>query len=207
MKKFLPLIILLVLVFIFVVAYFVMDSSNKSALVELELKLDEVRKTSIQTESTVVANQRAIKQQVSGVDSARVERENKMMDEVFKKILTWDDENQYLATRDYILDTYGDVVSQDFMNTFFLDTSAYSYISDGKTVQEFGDIANLSYVSMDPYVIDIVGDVYSYVTFVYVSSSHSGTGFTGQKVCIFKYSIDKDGNLVSFMGDAIFGSE
>lgn len=198
-KNWLPVLLLLIICVGVFVFYFVQGSSFGSQLSDIEKKIVSTR---ADEQAQILAQDEAVSsiaKNVNGYDVSRVARDDKFIVDLFEKYLTFDNEAEYIANRDDIIAKYGDVLSENFVNDYFIPISD-TIDENGKRVEFFGDALNMSYLNCKPYLISMDDDIYTYFAFVTVSTVGKGHGFSGDGLSLFKYSIDSDGNLLKFDG-------
>ena len=139
---------------------------------------------------------------VTGIDVSRVATDDKKVEDFLKYILTWKNYSEYKQKRDSVINDYHVPEDGHFLTTFFPEIKVvkdkagneYNALDDGM------DKLNLSFGSMKSKVIDIKDDVYSYCTFVQITTDTSYKSSTGEQQsiagtgsCIVLYDVDANG--------------
>lgn len=147
-----------------------------------------------QTEMADLGNQISVKRtqvnqgtqgvatQVTGIDLARVQKDNEIAKELISKVTTWSSQAEYDALREEMMLTYHLEARDRFMSTFLPATTDIDALQ-----------LNCHYSNMKAMVSNIAGAKYSYFTVVTASGSRSGA--TASFNFIMTYDIDGNGNL------------
>lgn len=196
------LILAAVALLLLVVSGFVKSSWNA----QIKLRNESVSSLQKELETAKTKQQNdasALRTQVTGLDTARVDGDDKIAEDFLKKILSWNSYEEYEAMRTEVMTEYdlrdSAFSSNGFLDVFFpkvevkvdADGNEYNPIDYG-----FGDAGelNMQYKGLSSHVINISGDNYTYLTEVTISSS-AANGGTGTGTCVFLYTVDKDGAL------------
>lgn len=130
---------------------------------------------------------------VTGVDAARVARDEEIIEGLARVATTWGSQAEYDAARVEVVSEYGVDEDGRFMTTFLpamvpvRDAAGNSYsVIDQKEL-------NCHFVSARPILSGVDEDEYSYFVVVSATGSRSGAsaGFTAAILC----SVDADGEL------------
>ena len=132
-------------------------------------------------------------QEVSGLNSDRVAKDDAVVKDVLSLLCTWSNSSDYIKARYELVNTHG--ISEDSaILTDFMPEITKVPLSDGNKYEMDITGANSTYVGLDSYVAGIKGDVYSYATRVTIESSDGG-GHSKQGKFLATYSVDYDGDI------------
>lgn len=193
-----PYIVSFVLLILALVFYIVTNSVLSKQAIQIKSlndQIHEAQRKSAMVDSQIRKATEDAKSSASGLDFSRVNSDYNLAEKFLKECLTWSNESEYRLVRENILYKYGtDVTGGEFMNLFMPEIPVIKD-ADGNVYEEFGEIANLEYVSMDQHVVDVSssGD-YSYFSEVVIASTDA-SGHRGQGRCVVLYTTDRDGNL------------
>lgn len=153
--------------------------------------------TQIEQQSAMnTASNQKVKSEVSGLDMARVNSDDKKAEAFFEKVLTWSSLDEYEKARESVISEYGLSDATDFLDVFFPENTV-AVDDNGNIVDSdlmSGEVLNMQYVSMISHVTGIIDSDYQYFTEVTVSSkAQNGGAATGS--CVFLYTITEDGTI------------
>ena len=198
-KRFLPLIVCVVLVFVSLFVGSVMTSSGQE-----EVNAQQKTITKLKNDISIkAAGQQADQEDVvssvlskSDYDVDRKTKDDEVVTSFLADCFTWSSYKEYTKVRDTMLSKYHIKKTDKFAKAFFpeikrkkLDAETwYNYIDDNGL--------NMSYKDMDSYCIDIAkdGSKYSYYTFVTVTSQ-TKSGAEGSTSVMLAYDMSEDHKL------------
>lgn len=198
-KEYMPCIIAGAVLLVVLIVSGVIRSSHRSELSAITREIQNTQTKIDQSEEVKKSVDRDVKIEVSGLDTARVQSDDKVAKDFLEKVLTWSSYQEYQDVRDYIAQEYELNDSSTLLQTFFPeievvtdpDGNEYNIID---AMRQSGEPLNLEFVGMDSHVTNISGTDYSYFTEVTVSSTANNGGMaTGR--CIFLYTVSEDGEL------------
>lgn len=131
----------------------------------------------------------------TGMDAQRKVKDDKAAAEFARLVSTWDSKKSYDAARKKAIAKYHLKKDGMFLKTFMYDVPSMKN-ADGKGTFNEIDAAglNMAYQSMSSYVTKIVGDKYTYLATVKVSSS-SKSGNTANGDWMLIYTTDANHEL------------
>lgn len=198
-KNYLPCILAGVLLLISIIVFLSIKGGYKQEESDIMREIQAVQTKIDQSGEQKKAVEKEVKMEVSGLDTSRVQTDDKAAKDFFEDILSWSSYEEYQAVRERITNEYDLDDSSTLLVNFFpeievvtdLDGNEYNIID---AMRQSGEPLNLSFVDMSSYVINISGTDYSYFTEVTVSSTANNGGMaTGR--CIFLYTVSEDGQL------------
>lgn len=137
----------------------------------------------------------------SGLDSARVVKDDDAARALLEKVFDWDSKETYDAARESVKSEYGLADDSTFLSVFM--PAVNNIDVGGREINEIDARGlNMSYSDMQSNVTGINGDLYTYFTIVTVESSDS-SGATAQGESAFVYTVDGEGNLSDLAAYAI----
>ncbi|MDO4595515.1 MAG: hypothetical protein Q4B30_00850 [Coriobacteriaceae bacterium] len=138
------------------------------------------------------ANEEAIKV-ASGIDMARVQKDDKAAEKLIERVCTWDSKESYDGMRNGVMKDFGLEETSAFVQVFMPKITDATI--EGKKINEIdANGLNMEFVRMKSNVIGISGDRYSYLTTVTIQSSDK-TGASAEGDSVFMYTVDGKGNL------------
>ena len=193
-KSYTGTIIAAVMLILTIAASYIITSGQNASLSALDGEIANLKSQIVLKEQTVANSEAQAVQAVTGLDKNRVDKDDKLMADLFEHIFTWDSYEGYCAIRNELIEEYDISASSSFMSQFMpaiLDTTD----STGKhfnRIDVFG--LNMSFENMESYCTYIKGDEYSYAAFVKISSADN-MGNTGYNTFMVTYTTDIDGNI------------
>lgn len=131
----------------------------------------------------------------TGLNQARVDKDNDIAKTFIESVMTWDSYDQYVRIRRECMEKYGLDENSEFMKAFLPPVT--NSVLDGKNYNQIDTVGlNVQFEDMDTYVTDITGDIYFYFAFV-TWSSHDTNGAEAETTSIFTYKINSDGMLLN----------
>lgn len=174
-----------------IVAYFSTTGKYEESLYKQEMEIHSLEKQlDAQKEITQTAKDELIESS-TGLQTLKVDSDNKVVEAFMDYVLTWDDGASYDAMRNDLLQSHGPVSNDNFFEIFLpenVSDSLYNYI----------DVFNLNsrFESLESYVTQITPNTYSYFSFVEFSSrDKNGTEGTSRVICT--YDVDSDNNILN----------
>lgn len=198
-KNYLPCILAGVLLLISIIVFLSIKGGYEQEESDIMREIQAVQTKIDQSGEQKKAVEKEVKMEVSGLDTSRVQTDDKAAKDFFEDILSWSSYEEYQAVRERITNEYDLDDSSTLLVNFFPeievvtdpDGNEYNIID---AMRQSGEPLNLSFVDMSSYVINISGTDYSYFTEVTVSSTANNGGMaTGR--CIFLYTVSEDGQL------------
>ena len=174
-----------------VVAYFSTTGKYEESLYKQEMEIHSLEKQlEAQKEITQTAKDELIESSM-GLQTLRVDSDNKTVEAFMDYVLTWDDGASYDAMRNDLLQSHGPVSNDNFFEIFLpenVSDNLYNYI----------DVFNLNsrFESLESYVTQISPNTYSYFSFV-TFSSRDKNGTEGISKVICTYDVDSDNNILN----------
>ena len=135
---------------------------------------------------------------VSGFDSVRARRDDKVFSEFLDQILNWKDESEYRNARNKLIEMLGVEGSSQLLEYMFVDLPDVNDEA-GNSFSIYGTKVNMTCDGFISYPVLVIGDVYTYLSVVSVSSVKDGV-YIGRGYCFFRYSVDNDSNLLNVSG-------
>lgn len=173
------------------VAYFSTVGKYEESLYKQEMEIHSLEKQlDAQKEITQTAKDELIESS-TGLQTLRVDSDNKAVEAFMNYVLTWDDGTSYDAMRNDLLKSHGPVSNDNFFEIFLpenVSDNLYNYI----------DVFNLNsrFESLESYVTQISPNIYSYFSFVEFSArDKNGTEGTSRVICT--YDVDSDNNILN----------
>lgn len=198
LKDYLPCVIAGVVVLVMMVAFSSVRNTNRQQISDITSQIQDVQTKIDQASATRTSIEKEVKVEASGLDTARVQTDDKVAKDFFEKILTWSTYEEYEGVRNRLIQEY-DLGESTLLSTFFPEIEIVKD-SDGNeynlmdAMQASGEPLNLEFVDMTSHVTKIAGSDYSYFTEVTVSSTAQNGGMaTGE--CVFVYTVDENGTL------------
>lgn len=189
--------------------YLFSQTRNAQTLADQYAQLESIQ-AEIDTKSKEYAQmERDTVQSITGLDSSRVQSDNKIAQDFLKKVLTWDSYEDYNNLREMCLSDYHVDPDSRFMKTFLPEVPLV-VSKDGSEYNKI-DLEGLNsrYESMNTYVRDInesTNGTYSYFSFVDASVVDSKfTHGESTMSLVFLYDVDADGNLLNLDAYGNFG--
>lgn len=129
----------------------------------------------------------------SGLDMARVAKDDLVAKKLIKQVCTWDSKESYDAMRNDVMSKYKLADDSAFVRVFIPEVKDVDV--GGRKINEIdANGLNMEFMSMDSNVTNISGDKYTYLTTVKIQSSDS-VGASAEGLSAFIYTVDGDGNL------------
>lgn len=173
-------------------------SANKR-MNELEAEQNQIN-TTLENRIAVkkAANKRKIRnagQAVTGLNYVRQNKDDKVMNAFFSRILTWDNADEYRKNRDWALKTYSIDPNGAFAKAMLPDVAQTGIgVGDKGTNTIAINSLNMKFLDMKSYVTDIRGSDYSYFAIIRVQShDHKGNVATGN--IAVEYTMDGHGKF------------
>lgn len=174
-----------------IVAYFSTTGKYEASLYKQEMEIRSLEgQLDAQKEITQAAKDELIESSM-GLQTLRVDSDNKTVEDFMNYVLTWDDGTSYDAMRNDLLQSHGPVSNDNFFEIFLpenVSDDLYNYI----------DVFNLNsrFESLESYVTQITPNIYSYFSFVEFSArDKNGTEGTSKVICT--YDVDSDSNILN----------
>lgn len=190
MKSIFPFVILFVcLIVLLIFMEFINHrySSNLASLdkqiQDVQMEMESIRVEQAQQESDVT-------RAVNGLDTARVEHDQSLIQKFLKDFCTWENLDVYQTKVNRLKELYPEEDNEVFY-TFFADST------------DTNNSLNMTYLENDSvYVINIADSNYTYFTEVTVSSNTSN-GETGTGKFVFECTVGNDGSFSNLSAYAI----
>ena len=197
MRKNLSIIISVILLVITMVICSGFSIKQDSALSEQKSQINDLQNTleMASTKRNTIRAQNMM--QATGLDLDRKAFDDRTAEDFLKFVFTWNSLSDYNRIRDSLEDDYNMDPAGDFMSKLMPSLSQYD-----STGLRYGTAAsgfNMTYESMESYVINISTSSYSYFTLVTVSSI-SQTGHEGVGLMALTYDVDVDHNISNIRG-------
>lgn len=129
----------------------------------------------------------------SGLDSARVSKDDKAVEPLIEKVCTWDSKESYDKVRSEVKAAYKLEDDSTFLKVFLPNVKDIN-VGDRHINEIDAKGLNMSYVGMQSNVTNINGDLYTYLTVVTMESADS-TGATAEGKALFVYTVDGKGEI------------
>lgn len=191
------LIALIALVFgiIFIVLANHMGRAQRSKLNEQQAQISELTNSITITQRTQQQAEEKAISVVTGLDTARTNRDTAKIEDFLSKVMSWKSWDEYNDVRTMLIEDYG-VAADSSILTEFMPKVPNEVSNDGKT--NYNDIdtngLRVSYDSVDVYLTDTIGMKCYYTAFVKWHTSDE-KGRTSSSDTIFTLSVDDDGNI------------
>lgn len=194
-KKYKSSFVVILIMLIYSITILFVYNSKSNRIKEQDLKITELN-DEIKHQKTDVFSTSKIKDDVkmlTNIDQERFNSDNVKMKKVFKELFTWDDFKSYNKVRDLAYDKYKLDKNGSFLKEFMPVVETYKKggykgsKGDGKLYNVIDDTkANMSFKSLEPYVIRIDGSEYEYISTVSVNVKDMA-GNNGKANFIVKY--------------------
>lgn len=194
-KKYKSSFIVILIMLIYSITILFVYSSKSNRIKEQDLKITELN-DEIKHQKTDVFSTSKVKDDVkmlTNIDQERFNSDNVKMKKAFKELFTWDDFKSYNKVRDLAYNKYKLDKNGRFLKEFMPVVETYKKggykgsKSDGKLYNVIDDTkANMSFKSLEPYVIRIDGNEYEYISTVSVNVKDMA-GNNGKANFIVKY--------------------
>lgn len=182
------------------VCFYVLSTINDSKISNYESKIQSVTDdiSNMEMEISVADKPYALSDntefydtvsEVTGANQVRINTDTEIAEDFFSMVLTFDDGVSYEENREQLISYFGEdaQIVKDYFpkmrkvgNYNSIDTNDY----------------NCSYDSITSYLLDITeDDTYQYFAVVYWTTLWKGAEGDGESV--FRYDVDKDGNLLN----------
>lgn len=164
--------------------------------IELENKIDQL---SVEN-NTVITK---VKAQANGIDSSRVEKDDKAAKELMETVFNWKSYDEYNTIRDTLMKKYQLSADSSFMKTFMPEI--YNEVLDGKNYNRI-DVGgyNISFNNMTSYVVSVdeKTKVYEYFTIVDVTSKSENGGSIDYSLAL-QYKVTDSEQIMNLNGYTI----
>lgn len=194
-KKYKSSFIVILIMLIYSITILFVQNSKSNRIKEQDLKITELN-DEIKHQKTDVFSTSKVKDDVkmlTNIDQERFNSDNVKMKKAFKELFTWDDFKSYNKVCDLAYDKYKLDKNGRFLNEFMPSVETYKKggykgsKGDGKLYNVIDDTkANMSFKSLEPYVIRIDGNEYEYISTVSVNVKDMA-GNNGKANFIVKY--------------------
>ena len=194
-KKAIPIIIGLFVLFICFMFYIVTVSETDTAIARLQADVSEIqnRINIIQIDGDSVETE--IIQDATGLNQDRVNRDNEIFEEFISYILTWNTWEQYMSIRSTVVIEYDLDYDGEFLTVFMpYVPNAISGDVNYNRIDTMG--LNMSYDRFESMPIGISLGVYDYIAWVTIRSENNH-GHSATNTVVAMYSVDVDGNLLN----------
>lgn len=164
--------------------------------IELENKIDQLSVVN----NTVITK---VKAQANGIDSSRVEKDDKAAKELMETVFNWKSYDEYNTIRDTLMKKYQLSADSSFMKTFMPEI--YNEVLDGKNYNRI-DVGgyNISFNNMTSYVVSVdeKTKVYEYFTIVDVTSKSENGGSIDYSLAL-QYKVTDSEQIMNLNGYTI----
>lgn len=194
-KKYKSSFIVILIMLVYSITTLFVYNSKFNRIKEQDLKITELN-DEIKHQKTDVFSTSKVKDDVkmlTNIDQERFNSDNVKMKKAFKELFTWDDFKSYNKVRDLAYDKYKLDKNGKFLKEFMPVVETYKKggykgsKGDGKLYNVIDDTkANMSFKSLEPYVIRIDGSEYEYISTVSVNVKDMA-GNNGKANFIVKY--------------------
>lgn len=194
-KKYKSSFIVILIMLVYSITTLFVYNSKFNRIKEQDLKITELN-DEIKHQKTDVFSTSKVKDDVkmlTNIDQERFNSDNVKMKKAFKELFTWDDFKSYNKVRDLAYDKYKLDKNGKFLKEFMPVVETYKKggykgsKGDGKLYNVIDDTkANMSFKSLEPYVIRIDRNEYEYISTVSVNVKDMA-GNNGKANFIVKY--------------------
>jgi hypothetical protein len=193
-------IILVVIMFIVLIITSNIVKAQNNKLKNAEQKIAQLQNSQKVNDVSEKEQNKEVKQNISGLNTARVKTDDAIITEFLNKCLNWNSYAEYKAAYNTISQEYAKSVTSTFLNTFFPDikeTRDNTNPIDSKGL-------NLKFEKLTSHVINIssVDDAYTYFSEVkvtsdtkYTDSNNDSHTVSGAGTIVLTYTINGDGVL------------
>lgn len=170
------------------------DLANREAeKVALQNKIDQL---SVENKTTVTE----IQSQATGVDSKRVEQDDRVVKSLLTKTFTWKSYKEYIAVRESLMKDYHLSSDSSFLQTFIPEI--FNENIDGKDYNRIDmNGYNITFNSVDSYVTSVDDDtkVYEYFAIVNVTSKSENEGSDDYDLAL-QYKVASNQQIMDITG-------
>lgn len=194
-KKYKSSFIVILIMLVYSITILFVQNSKSNRIKEQDLKITELN-DEIKHQKTDVFSTSKVKDDVkmlTNIDQERFNSDNVKMKKAFKELFTWDDFKSYNKVRDLAYNKYKLDKNGRFLKEYMPSVETYKKggykgsKGDGKLYNIIDDTkANMSFKSLEPYVIRIDGNEYEYISTVSVNVKDMA-GNNGKANFIVKY--------------------
>lgn len=194
-KKYKSSFVVILIMLVYSITILFVQNSKSNRIKEQDLKITELN-DEIKHQKTDVFSTSKVKDDVkmlTNIDQERFNSDNVKMKKAFKELFTWDDFKSYNKVRDLAYNKYKLDKNGKFLKEFMPVVETYKKggykgsKGDGKLYNVIDDTkANMSFKSLEPYVIRIDGSEYEYISTVSVNVKDMA-GNNGKANFIVKY--------------------
>lgn len=190
MKSVFPFVVLFGCLIVFIIFMQFVKFRYSSNLASLDNQIQDIQMEMESIRVGQAQQQSDVTRAVSGLDTARVEHDQSLIQKFLKDFCTWENLDVYQTKVNRLKELYPEDDNQVFY-TFFADST------------DTNNSLNMTYLENDSvYVINITDSDYTYFTEVTVSSNTS-SGETGTGKFIFECTVGSDGSFSNLSAYAI----